>query len=43
MTNIGDDNVELLVENDLDIVSSVTALDTALPSSIVGVSHRDTL
>jgi hypothetical protein len=43
ITNIGDDNVDLLVENDLDIVYSLTALATALPGSIVGVSHCDAL
>jgi hypothetical protein len=41
MTNIEDDIVDLLVENDLDIVSSLTALATALPGSIVRVSHCD--
>jgi hypothetical protein len=41
--NLRDDIVDLLMENDLDIVSSLEALSTALHAFVVDISHRDTL
>jgi hypothetical protein len=41
--NLGDDIVDLFMENDLDIVSSLETLSTALNAFILGISHRDTL
>jgi hypothetical protein len=40
---VGDDTVDLLVENDLNTVSALAALAAARPASAVGVSHRDAL
>jgi hypothetical protein len=38
-----EDIVDLLVENDLDILSSQAALATGVPTSLMGVYHRDTI
>jgi hypothetical protein len=40
---VGDDTVDLLVENDLNGVSALANLAAARPASAVGVSHRDAL
>ena len=40
---VGDDTVDMLAENDLDVVSALAALAVARPPSAVGVSHRDAL
>jgi hypothetical protein len=37
------DTVDLLMENDLDIMSSQAALAMALPTSLMGVYHRYTI